>query len=112
LNILPEGPLHPTRDGVYVAIRLTLGARRDRIVAVVPAAGAGRVVKASVTAPVDNGRANEALLQMLADAWRVPRRDPAIVAGATSRHKRVRISGDPLLLIERLSVLTAALPGQ
>jgi uncharacterized protein YggU (UPF0235/DUF167 family) len=48
---------------------------------------------------------------MLADAWRVPRRDLAIVAGAASRHKTVRVSGDPLLLIERLSALTAALPG-
>ena len=108
---MPEGPLHPTHDGVCVAIRLTPRAKRNRIVAVVPTAAAGRVVKASVTAPADNGRANEALLQMLANAWRVPRRDLAIVAGTTSRHKMVRVSGDPLMLIERFSALTAALPG-
>jgi len=69
-------------DGVRVAIRLTPRAKADRVVAVAAAAGGGRVVKASVTAPAEDGRANEALLQLLARAWRLPRRDLAIVAGA------------------------------
>ena len=107
---MPDGPLHPTRDGVHVAIWLTPRTKQNRIVAVVPAAGGGSVVKACVSAPAHNGRANEALLQMLANAWRVPRRDLAIVAGAASRQKTVHVSGDPLLLLERLGSLTATLP--
>ena len=105
-----DGPLTPMRDGVRVAIRLTPRAKADRSVSVVAAAGGRRVVKASVAAPAEDGRANEALLQLLADAWRVPRRDLAILTGAASRQKTVRISGDPQPLLERLGVLIAALP--
>jgi uncharacterized protein len=108
---LPESPLSAMPDGVRVAIRLTPRAKADRVVAVAAAAGGGRVVKASVTAPPEDGRANEALLQLLARVWRVPRRDLAIVAGAASRHKTVRISGDPQPLSARLGALIAALPG-
>jgi uncharacterized protein YggU (UPF0235/DUF167 family) len=41
----------------------------------------------------------------------LPRRDLAIVAGAASRHKTVRVAGDPQLLLDRLGTLIAALPG-
>jgi len=64
-----------------------------------------------VTAPPQHGRANEALLQLLARAWRLPRRNLSIVAGAVSRHKTVHIARDPQLLLERLAVQIAALPG-
>ncbi len=94
-----------------MAIRLTPRAKADRLVALAAAAGGGQVVKASVTAPAQDGRANEALLGLLANAWRVPRRDLAIVAGAASRHKTVRVAGDPQLLLDRLGSLIAALPG-
>ncbi len=100
------------RDGVRVAIRLTPRAKADRVVSVAAAAGGGQVVKAKVTAPPEDGRANEALLQLLASAWRVPRRDLAIVAGAASRQKTVCISGDPQPLLDRLGALIAALPGR
>jgi uncharacterized protein YggU (UPF0235/DUF167 family) len=66
------------RDGVRVAIRLTPRAKADRVVSVAAAAGGGQVVKAKVTAPPEDGRAHEALLQLLARGWRVPRRDLAI----------------------------------
>jgi uncharacterized protein (TIGR00251 family) len=111
LRVSYDGPLTPMPDGVRVAIRLTPRARTDRLVAVAATAGGGRVVKASVTAPPEDGRANEALLQLLAKAWQLPRRDLAIVGGAASRQKTVHISGDPQLLVERLGAVIAALPG-
>ena len=86
---MPDGPLTPARDGFRVAVRLTPGAKADRVLAIAATAEGKRVVKASVTAPPEDGRANEALLQLLARAWRLPRRDLAIVAGAASRHKTV-----------------------
>jgi len=71
----------------------------------------GRVVKACVTAPAERGRANEALLQLLARAWHPPRRDLSIVAGATSRNKMVHINGDPRQLIDKIASEIAGLPG-
>ena len=81
------------------------------MLAVVAMAEGKRAVRASVTAPPEDGRANEALLQLLARTWRLPRRDLSIVGGAASRYKTVRVAGDPRSLGNRLGALIAALPG-
>ncbi|HEV2099129.1 MAG TPA: DUF167 domain-containing protein [Stellaceae bacterium] len=108
---MPDGPWILARDGLRVAVRLTPRAKADRLVAVAAAADGKRMIKASVIAPPEDGRANEALLRLLARAWKLPRHDLAIVAGAASRHKTVRVAGDPLQLLSRLSALLSALPG-
>jgi len=91
------------RDGLYVAIRLSPRTRSNRLLGIAAAAEGGSVVKASVIAPAEDGRANEALLRLLARAWRFPRCDLSIVAGAASRNKTVRVAGDPHRLIAGLS---------
>ena len=78
--------------------------------AVAASAAGGQVLKATVTAPAEAGRANEALLQLLAEAWKVPRRDLSIIAGSTSRNKVVRVAGDPQRLIEQVAPEVARLP--
>jgi uncharacterized protein len=108
---LADDPLKPAPDGLRVAIRLSPRARSDRLLGIAATAGGGRVVKASVTAPARDGRANEALLRLLAQAWRLPRGDLSIVAGITSRNKTVRVAGDPHQLIGRLAAEIASLPG-
>ncbi len=98
------------RDGVRVAIRLRPGAKADRVVAVAAAAGGRQELIASVTERPQNGRANEALLQLLAGAWQLQRRDLRIVSGAAARHKVVHITGNPQQLLAYLAGLIAALP--
>ena len=98
-------------DGVRVAVRLSPRASSNRLLGVVATAEGGRAVKASVTAPAQDGQANEALLQLLARTWRLPRRDLSIVVGAVSRNKIVHIAGDPNELIVKLSREIASLPG-
>jgi uncharacterized protein len=107
---LLDGPIIPISDGLRVAIRLTPRAGSDRLLGVVAATDGRGALKASVTAPPQDGRANEALLQLLARAWQLPRRDLTIVAGATSRHKTVRVAGDPHQLLAKLSGTIASLP--
>jgi uncharacterized protein len=99
------------RDGLRLAVRLSPRARTDRLVTVAVTAGGGRVLKAVVTAPAEAGRANEALLQLLARAWRLPRRDFSIIAGSAGRNKTVRIAGDPQDLVEKVIPEIARLPG-
>jgi uncharacterized protein len=106
-----EGPTTQTLDGLRVAIRLTPRARSDRLVEVVATAEGRRTIKATVTAPAQDGEANEALLQLLARAWRLPRRDLSISAGATSRNKIVRVAGDSHQLLAKLSSKIASLRG-
>ena len=55
----------------------------------------GGAHKIRLAAPAVEGRANEALVDFLAQAFSVRKRDVAIVSGASARRKVVRIS-DPL----------------
>ena len=107
---MPKGPVIPARDGLRVAIRLSPRGASDRLFGVAATADGGRAVKATVTAPAAAGRANEALLRLLARVWRLPRRDLSIVAGVTSRNKTVHVAGDPQQLKTRLSGVIAGLP--
>ena len=49
--------------------------------------------KARVAAAPERGRANEALLDLLADALDLPRSRLAVVAGRSARRKAVEVAG-------------------
>jgi uncharacterized protein (TIGR00251 family) len=93
-----------------VAIRLTPRARADRLEGILRAADGAPLLKASVTAPPAEGRANDALLGLLAKSWGVPRRDLAIVGGGKSRNKTVHVAGDPTEMLKRLGSFLPTLP--
>jgi uncharacterized protein (TIGR00251 family) len=98
-------------DGVRVAVRLSPRARADRLDGIARLADGRPVLRVSVTAPPAEGRANAALLQLLAREWGLPRRDLAIVGGQKSRNKLVHVAGDPAALLRRLAAGFLALPG-
>ncbi len=50
-------------------------------------------LKVYVTAPPEDGRANEAVVEAIAEWVGVKRRQVEIIRGATSRNKVVRITG-------------------
>jgi len=95
---------------VRIAVRLTPRARADRLVGVAHLGDGGTVLRVSVTAPPAEGRANHALLQLLAKEWELPRRDLAILGGQKSRNKLVHIAGDPSALLKLLGAALATLP--
>jgi uncharacterized protein (TIGR00251 family) len=97
---------------VRVAVRLTPRGRADRIEGIVYSAERRPALKVSVTAPPADSRANDALIELLAKEWSVPKRDLAIVAGLKSRDKTVRIAGDPNALLKRIAPLLAASPAR
>jgi uncharacterized protein (TIGR00251 family) len=106
-----DGPVIKTADGLHLAVRLSPRAKSDRVIGLAATAAGVCTIKATVTAPAQDGRANEALLQLLARAWHLPRRSLSIVAGAASRSKTVRVAGDPVQLIAKLSAEISSLPG-
>jgi uncharacterized protein (TIGR00251 family) len=106
-----DGPLRIAKDGLRVAIRLSPRAKADRLVGIAAAAEGRRILKAAVTAPPESGRANEALLQLLARAWQLPRLRFSIVQGASNRDKTVRVAGDPERLLAKITSVVAGLPG-
>jgi uncharacterized protein (TIGR00251 family) len=75
-------------DGCTLSVRLHPGARKNGVTGV-----HAEALKIALTAPPVDGKANEALIAFLADSLHLPRARVALVAGATSRAKMVRITG-------------------
>jgi uncharacterized protein (TIGR00251 family) len=87
-------------DGVLVPVRLTPKAGRNRIMGVKPNAEGTRRLAVSVTAVPEDGKANGALIELLAKTWKMPKSAITIAAGATARTKTVRVAGDPARIIK------------
>jgi uncharacterized protein (TIGR00251 family) len=93
-------------DSVPPASAPGSGARLFRLqLKVVPKASADRIVgwmgerlKIQVRAAPERGRANRAVVELLAEALGLPRSSIRITAGETSPQKTVQIQGDPNLL--------------
>ena len=77
-------------------VRVSPGARRGGV-----AGRVGEVWKLRVTAPAGGGRANEAVVKLLADTVDVPRRQVALVSGHTAREKVVELEGVEAAEVER-----------
>ena len=94
--------LQPSQDHLDVTVRVRPGASRQRV-----GGGYGDppVLVVSVSAPAVDGRANEAVLRAVAEAFDVSRRDVHLMSVATSRTKVLRISGAVPALTERLELL-------
>jgi hypothetical protein len=75
-------------DGIVLDVRVIPRAGRSQI------AGTrdGALLVRLGAAPVD-GAANKDLVEVLAGAFRVPRRNVTLIAGERSRSKRVRVVG-------------------
>jgi uncharacterized protein (TIGR00251 family) len=81
-------------DGLVVTVRLTPKAGRDSIDGISRLSDGSAVLKARVAAAPTDGEANDALVHLLARSLRIPPRDVTLVGGATSRIKRMLITGD------------------
>jgi len=77
-------------DGVLVFVRARPGASTNRIAG--EHAGA---LKVAVAQPPERGRANRAVVELLARALRVRGSAVRVVSGAGAREKRVEVDGVP-----------------
>jgi uncharacterized protein YggU (UPF0235/DUF167 family) len=102
-------PWRPVADGIALRVRLTPKARRDRLDGLAALADGTCVVRAAVTAAPEDGKANAALLRLLAMTWRLPRTALAVTGGATSLLKTVTIRGDGQALAGMLNAWRAGL---
>ena len=65
--------------------------------------GAGQgTLKVAVTAPAEDGKANRAVIELLAAEWRLPKSAFEVMRGAAARDKTVSISGEPGSLADRI----------
>ena len=90
-------------EGIGFTLRLTPKGGRDAIEGWAQDANGAALLKARVSAPPEDGKANAALATLLAAAFAVPKSAVRITGGASARTKRIRIGGDRQVLSARLS---------
>lgn len=73
---------------LVLAVHAQPGAKRTEVAGV-----HGEALKIRVAAPALEDRANEALVEFLAERFAVPRRQVRLTGGARSREKRFEIEG-------------------
>ena len=78
--------LRATADGVTIAVRAQPGAKKTAIAGIY-GEGAAAQLKIAVNAPPIEGRANEVLVDLLADHLSIPRSRIVLLSGETSRSK-------------------------
>lgn len=84
---------------VRLSVRVQPGARRD---ALLDRLATGEW-KLAVTAPPEAGRANEAVVELMAELLGVKRRQLTVARGASSRSKSIEVDGlDPAVAEARL----------
>lgn len=102
-------PFQLHSKGVTVRIRLTPGARKTAVQGFADEAGdadAGRLLKISVNAVPEDGKANRALVDFLAHEWELPKSAFSLVSGDTSRQKTLLVeTPEPAVLYARLAAL-------
>lgn len=102
-------PYTAVDGGLKISLRVAPKASRDAIGGLIERPDGGAALKVSVTAAPEDGKANQAVIELLAKAWRTPKSSFSVVVGATDRNKIVFVAGDPADLAQRLenALLTA-----
>lgn len=104
-----EGPFRISPGGLLVDLRLQPNASRDRVEGFVRPDDGATLLKVRVSAPPEAGKANAALVKLLAKTWKLPKSSLSLVAGQTARRKTLLIAGDPVALQRRLEEWAATL---
>ena len=91
-----------TRDGLLLSVRLTPKSSRDQIDNLESRDDGQAYIKARVRAAPEDGKANEALIRLLADNLGLGRSAISLTSGGTSRLKILKIVGEPAELEIRL----------
>jgi uncharacterized protein len=79
-----------TGDGIVLTLHIQPRASRNEICGI-----QDNALKIRLTSPPVDGAANKLCREFLADLFSVSKSAVEIVSGETSRHKRVRVNGDP-----------------
>ena len=83
-------------NGITIELRVQPRARRTALEA------AGGALRASVTAPPEDGKANDAVIDLLSQEWRLPKSAFAVIKGAAARNKTLSVLGESATLVTRI----------
>ncbi len=77
-----------SKDGIVIALKVVPGASRTKIAGIL-----GDALKIAVSKPPSGGEANRAVVEVLAAALGIAKKDVEIIAGHSSPRKQARVRG-------------------
>ena len=103
-------PFQASPAGVRVRLKVTPKAKRNQFGGLLDEPDGGKALKVAVTTAPEGGKANEAVIALMAKEWGVAKSAISVVSGATDRRKLVEIRGPSQDLLARLRGWLAAQP--
>ncbi|MEQ9490190.1 MAG: DUF167 family protein [Alphaproteobacteria bacterium] len=97
-------------DLVAVSLKVAPKASQNRIQGLAADAAGGTVLRVAVTAAPEKGKANQAVIRLLAKALAVPKTSLTVISGETDRHKVIGFSGDTTALKHQIESWLRSLP--
>jgi len=91
-------------DGLLLHVRVTPRGGRDEITGIRAASDGMSHLAVKVSAPPEDGAANEALRHLIAKAAGLSRSAVTIITGEQSRQKRLKLVGDPVAILAKLKI--------
>jgi len=88
-----------------LAVRLTPKGGRDAVEGWIAGADGAKLLKVRVAAPPEAGKANKALIALIAETFGVSRSAVTIAGGETARLKLIDIAGDAKTIAEKLQAI-------
>ncbi len=85
---------------IRLSVKVTPKASADRIQGWAEDENGERILKIAVTAVPEDGKANKAVIALLAKRLKLPKSAIDIASGETSRRKTLLIDGDPAVLAQ------------
>jgi len=86
LSKTSELKVHDTDGGVVFKVKVVPGSSRTEMCGILDG-----MVKIKVTSPAEKGRANQALINFLAQLLNIKKNQVSIISGQTSRVKQIRV---------------------
>ncbi len=90
----PSSPVRDSDDGISVMLRVTPKASRNAVIGIDRTGESAWALKVMVTTAPEQGKANAAVIKLLARAWKVPKGAITVASGETSRNKTLRVHCD------------------
>lgn len=98
-------PFKPDAQGGLLFLRVTPKSARQEIAGLHRGADGKLSLQVKVRAQPEKGKANEAVIEFLADLFGLPRKAFTLTAGETNRLKTVHIAGNPTTIEQTLGHL-------
>ncbi len=95
-----------TDDGAQLFVRVSPGAASDKIAGLWQGADGEQRLGVKVTAATDKGKANAAIIKLLAKALGLAKSALTVASGEAARMKTISITGDSAALEKTLRRLT------